>query len=171
MPAGLSQRLIHPAVARFVGGEFLLPEGAIAGWRVAMFGATVPETTVNEDSDAGRVEHKVRLSEHRLPAPPTSDPVDAKEFHQGDLRILVAVSTNPGHDLGAFGLGENVGHGSTQRVSFFKQLRHETELARIGRPDDHCSVKSLIDCFTGCFWQQNASMTGGKIRELRSLPA
>lgn len=110
-PAEFAQLTIHAAIACFIVGKFLFPEGPVAGRRLAVLGATVPETTVNENGDTSCVEHEVRFPENRLVAPPAGDMMPAEEFHQGDFRVLIAVSTNAGHDLRAFGLGENVGHG------------------------------------------------------------
>lgn len=38
-----------------------------------------------------------------------------EKLHQGEFRVFIATPANPGHDLGAFGLGEDVGHESSGR--------------------------------------------------------
>lgn len=88
-----------------------------------MLGTAVPETTINEYYDARRTKNKVRLSEYQLPASPTSDSAQAQELHQGDFRILIAMSANSGHDLRAFCFGENVGHESSGRKMVGHQPR------------------------------------------------
>ena len=36
----------------------------------------------------------------------------AEGLHQGEFRVLVAVAADAGHDLGVFGLGKDVRHGT-----------------------------------------------------------
>jgi hypothetical protein len=56
---------VHPAVAGAVGFEFAPPECAVVGRLGIVLRATVPETPVYEDRQAGRGENEVRPPEQR----------------------------------------------------------------------------------------------------------
>ncbi len=75
-----------------------------------MFRTTVPKAAVHKDGESYLREYKIRFSKDVLVPAPTGNVVLAKKFHQSELRVLVPSPANPGHDLGAFCLGEDVRH-------------------------------------------------------------
>ena len=59
LPAHVSQVLIIGSVAIHVPLEFGRPVFVVAGWHRGVFGATVPETSIDEDSDFLRWEDDI----------------------------------------------------------------------------------------------------------------
>ena len=115
-PAALAQGAADQAVASVVAAELFAPEGAVALRQPAMERAAMPETAVHEDGDFGGAENEIRFAKQRLSAPPAVEAVGAKDFGQREFRVPVAVGTDAGHHLGAFGFGEDVGHGQTATI-------------------------------------------------------
>ncbi len=76
-----------------------------------MLWATVPETAIHEKGQPAAPKKKIRLAEYILVSAPAGDVVQAKQPHQGKLRVLIAVPANSGHDSGAFCLGKDIRHG------------------------------------------------------------
>ena len=109
-PAEFAQFPIHAAVASLVRGEFLFPECTVAGGDFAMLGTAMPETAVHEECQPVPPKKKIRFAENILIPTPAGDAVAAQQFHQGEFRLFVAPSANPGHDIGALCLGEHVSH-------------------------------------------------------------
>src|SRR5687768_11825891 len=58
---------------------------------------------------------------------------------------------------------------SGQRVSFLKEACHKSDASSIWHSHHHCPIKSVIDCFTRCFRQKDACMTGSEIRKTGAL--
>lgn len=77
-----------------------------------MFGAAVPEATINEDGEGGATENEIGASNERLVATPTSDAVGAENTRELEFGVLVTARADGGHHLGALFLRENVWHRS-----------------------------------------------------------
>lgn len=110
-PARLSQCAIHNSVALLVQRKFAPPECSIVLWLCRVLGAAVPEAAVHEHREPRLLESEIWFAEYRLIAPPARDAVPPHQFRQRQFRVLVPASANPGHDIGAFRLGEDVWHG------------------------------------------------------------
>ena len=59
LPAHISQVLIIGSVAIHVPLEFCCPVFVVAGWHRSVFGATVPEASIDEDSNFLRWEYHI----------------------------------------------------------------------------------------------------------------
>jgi hypothetical protein len=110
-PAPGAQRADDEPVAKLVGGEFLLPEGAVVDWDISVLGTGMPETAVHKNGQAKFEKNKVGFAEKWVMAPPAGDFVLLENFDERDFGSLVAVTANAGHHFGALFLGEDVGHG------------------------------------------------------------
>lgn len=75
-----------------------------------MFGATVPEATIDEHSNTRIWKDKIRPSEHLLIPAPAGDAVRPEQLCQGKFRLLVAAPANPRHHFRPFTFGKNVRH-------------------------------------------------------------
>ena len=75
----------------------------------------MPEADVNEYSNPGLREYKIRLPENGLMASPAFNLVLTKQFHQGEFGIFVAVAPNLGHHGRAFHFCEDIWHSSSTR--------------------------------------------------------
>ena len=66
-----------------------------------MLRATVPETAVNEDSDALVLKDEVGATGQRLVSPPAGDARGTQDGRQFQLSVFVASRADGGHDLRA----------------------------------------------------------------------
>jgi hypothetical protein len=113
-PPKPAQFAVHAAVTVAVTGDLCIPKFTV-GFRAAKAaGTTVPEAAVHKDSQPVPPKEKVRLAEDILVPPPTGNAVLAKQFYQCQLGVLIAMTTNPGHDIGTLGLCENITHFGSQ---------------------------------------------------------
>lgn len=78
--------LVHPAIPRFVGREFLFPERAVAGGDVSMPWAAVPTIAVHEDGKPHLAENIIRFAENRLMPTPTAGTGSAEQFRTSSLQ-------------------------------------------------------------------------------------
>lgn len=65
-PAAPAQRSMHKAITGLVGGEFLLPEGAVVRREAAMPRTTVPEAAIHEHCNPVLGKNEIRF-DPRLP--------------------------------------------------------------------------------------------------------
>lgn len=68
----------------------------------------MPEVTIHEHSELLLWEGKVRAAGDGIVPPPTCDAVSSEQLGERDFRVLVPLTPDPGHHLGALGLGEDV---------------------------------------------------------------
>lgn len=112
-PAGAAEGAVDETVAGLVAGNLLPPEFRVGLGLRGVDRATVPETTVDEDGEFEFGENEIGFAEDRGFATPAGDAVQPENRHQLQLRVLVPGATDAGHDVRAFGLGENVAHGES----------------------------------------------------------
>ncbi len=90
----------------FIAGHVVLklfiPESSVGFRPRVALGATVPETSVDEDGNFLLGEGKVGLSRQRKMPSPASDLVSFQQAQQRILRLLVGLAPDEGHDLRAF---------------------------------------------------------------------
>lgn len=113
-PALLAEGAADEAVALAVAADFLAPESPVALRHPAVLGATMPETAVHEDGQPGGAEEEIGFAEEGLAAAPAGEAVGAEDPDEREFGVPVAVGTDAGHEVGALGWGEDVGHDQTQ---------------------------------------------------------
>lgn len=109
-PVFPAKRAAYDFVTHCISGQLLHPEGTVAGWNVGMLWTAMPEAAIHKHRNPEFGKYEVGFTEDGLMAAPAGDVVTSEELHQGEFRLLVATSANPGHDIGAFRLCENVRH-------------------------------------------------------------
>jgi hypothetical protein len=97
-PAMFTKNAVHTPVARLVHDKLPFPERAVGGGDFAMFRATVPKTTVHEQSKPRLPENEIWFAEDFLIPAPAGDVSASQQFHQGKFCVLVASPANAGHN-------------------------------------------------------------------------
>ena len=87
-PTMLAQRPCDKTIPGGVGGEFLFPERPIVHRQVGVFGASMPETAINENNDTLPAKGEIRFSKMHLAATPAGDAMRPKEAFQSARRSI-----------------------------------------------------------------------------------
>lgn len=98
-PAPLAEHAAYPSVTGLIGQKLFFPECLVAFGFVEVLRASVPETSVNKDRQAGCEKGKIRPAENWLPASPPRYSVQSEQFHQSKFRVLIPVAADAGHHL------------------------------------------------------------------------
>ena len=114
-PAFLAEEFFGGAVAVDVALDFFEPIFLVGGGHAAVFGAAVPEAAVDEDGEALFGEDEIRTARNGGVAAPAFEARGAEERDEDEFGGFVSTGTNGGHDAGAFGFGDCVGHGTSMR--------------------------------------------------------
>ena len=114
-PAFLAEEFFGGAVAGDVALDFFEPVFLVGGGHAAVLRAAVPEAAVDENGEALFGEDEVRPAGDGDVAAPAFDVRGAEEREEVEFGGFVSTGTNCGHDAGAFGFGEGVGHGMSMR--------------------------------------------------------
>lgn len=75
-----------------------------------MFGAPVPETPINKNSELDLPKNKIRFAKYQMVTSPARNAIQPKQSDQCEFGGFVAPSTDQRHHLGTLGFGENVRH-------------------------------------------------------------
>jgi|SRR5947209_13659172 len=121
-PAGFSKKAAIEPVTFGIAIDLAFPIGVVVFGHPAMPSATMPKTSINEDGNTFTAENEVGPAKNRLVTPPTSDPVCAKDRHEPQLGVVIALRSDRRHDLGALLPVKNICHlfeGSGYRRSGF----------------------------------------------------
>lgn len=97
--------------------------------------ATVPETAVDKDGEAGAAENEIGFAGEVLVAPPAGDARSAENGNEPELGVAVAARADRCHHLGALGFCEDVGHcfdDSKCRTRWKWSRKFGSEIMRIG---------------------------------------
>ena len=124
LPTGSCERARHQPIPRPVRDELPSPEGRMSDGSGVVSGTPMPEAAIDKHRDPPGRKHKIGSPQHRPIPPPPADPVRAKDRDHPQLGRAIPPRTNPRHDLGTFGLGEDVSHGSlspSRRRNHFHQ--------------------------------------------------
>lgn len=146
-PAEPPQLAVDAAVAGLVAGDLGQPERRPGLGPSGVFGATMPEAAVYEDSGLERGEDEVRPDGERfrlsfllcLPssdyaaASPSRDAICPEYLAQSQLGVLVSRPTDASHHIGALLSGEDIGHGKELYISSFPGSQGTWLWANAGR--------------------------------------
>jgi len=101
-PTLLAKGFGDKPISKRVGREFLFPEWPVVDRQIGVPWTSMPETAINENNDALPAKSEIRFSKMLLAATPAGDAMRPEKFGKGKFGVLVTVSANAGHDLGAF---------------------------------------------------------------------
>ena len=112
LPAACAEGAVDAAIASLIRGDLLPPEGGVVFRLGRVFRTPVPEAAVDVDCEFKSGKNEIRFARELRAAPPAGDAVRAHKRNEPKFGVLVSAPTNARHDLGTFGFGEDVGHGS-----------------------------------------------------------
>jgi hypothetical protein len=98
----------HLSITLAVAGDFGIPKLPVRFRAAITARTTMPETTINEDSQTSFPKKEIRLAEDLLIPAPSTNAVPPEQLYQNEFCGLVATAPDTGHDFGSFGLSENV---------------------------------------------------------------
>ena len=114
-PAFLAEEFFGGAIAVDVALDFFEPVFLVGGGHPAMFGAAVPEAAIDENGKAVFGEDEIGATGNGGVAAPAFKARGAEKTDENEFGGFVSAGTNGGHDAGAFGFGECVGHARSMR--------------------------------------------------------
>lgn len=109
---------MHFPVSGLVVCDLPSPVRLIGLWNPHVAGATMPETTVNEDSHTLFWEGNIGCARHPVMSPPASDVGRSEYGDEPPFGLLVAARMDTSHDLGPLLLCEHVCHRSRRLGGF-----------------------------------------------------
>ena len=121
-----------------------------------MQGSKCHQTSVDENGDLLLGKGKVGLSGQRKMSSPAGDLAPLQKIRRALLRRPIARWPDTGHDFGALGRAEDVGHGS-------EHLAKKTQIRIFWGSHQQCAIQKAISFFARSFREQTASVTGGEV--------
>lgn len=109
-PARFAEPLIDETIPSRVSTDLSPPILSVCLGHSAVRPAAMPETAVNENSDALKSKNKIRFAGKRRATAPTGDGVRAHYRNQLKFGRLVAARAYCRHHLRSHGFRENIGH-------------------------------------------------------------
>jgi hypothetical protein len=109
-PSAHLQFTIYYEVVMAVIGDLVRPEFTVSFRSAVALRTSVPEAPVNKDNKPMLSEGEVRFARQFQLSPPSRDFFLSEKFNQNTLSLFISLSSDPGHNLGTFGFGDNVDH-------------------------------------------------------------
>jgi hypothetical protein len=109
-PTISTQFMGNSFVSVSISFKLLAPIHLIAFRQTRMFGAAVPKAAVNKECQPMVAEDKVGMAQHLLLSPPARYFTVPENRNQLQLRGLIALRPDLGHDLRALLFAEHVSH-------------------------------------------------------------